>query len=421
MKHKRTTISARAIAVVIAAASLAGIAGCDSYVGDIEVPNSTIDEALLNSKTQVQFQITGVRSKFAMSHSVVTTISGLVSDELDFGGPDATFPQYLEIDRKITSVLNAEVEDFNITIGQLRLLADLLVDRVTNKIDFSDPATGKVPSQDSALKESALFTGYLYGGVARFWTAAYLGLEPKKGGGAIDAGPFIPSAQMYDLAIEKWKLALQHTASGYLKRVVNTLIARAYLFNGNYALAGTHAAEGLTAGDPDFQSLFTNTDNGSNGYWFFYAGLGRTQMIPAPRFTGYVTENPAEANRVLLMPSPKNPAVNIQGRYPAQNSPIPLVTWQENRLMQAEVELLGNNNPNAALGHVNAGRSSHDLAPLESLSKDALITERDKELSFTGNRVIDQNRFDLWDASLPAGFWHYIPLSKTERDANPNF
>lgn len=421
MKHIRTTISTRALAVVLAAASLVGVGGCDSYVGDIQEPNNTIDEALLNSKSQVQFQITGVQSKFAMSHSIVTTISGLVSDELDFGGPDATFPQYREIDQKITSVLNAEVEDFNITIGQLRLLSDLLVDRVTNKIDFADPATGKVSSQDSALKESALFNGYFYGGVARFWTASYLGLEPEKGGGAIDAGPFIPSAQMYDLAIEKWKLALQHAANSYQKRVVNTLIARAYLFNGNYALAGTHAAEGLTAGDPDFQSLFTTTDNGSNGYWFFYAGLGRTQMIPAQRFTEYVTENPAEANRVQLMKSPKDTTVNIQGRYPAQDSPIPLASWQENSLIQAEVELLGNNNPNAALNHVNAVRGSHSLAPLESLSKETLIIERDKELSFTGNRVIDQNRFNLWDASLPAGFWHYIPLSKTERDANLNF
>lgn len=419
MKHTRRILSARAFAAVVAAATILG--GCDSYVGDIQEPNNTIDEALLNSKSQVQFQITGVQSKFAMSHSVVTTISGLVSDELRFGGPDATFPQYLEIDRKITSVLNAEVEDFNATIGQLRLLSDLLVERVSTKIDFTNPDSGKVLPEDAALKESALFTGYFYGGVARFWTAAYLGLEPTKGGGAIDAGPFIPSAQMYDLAIEQWKLALQHTSDGYQKRVLNTLIARAYLINANYAMAGTHAAAGLTTGDPDFQSLFTTTDNGSNGYWYFYAGIGRTQMIPAQRFTDYVTENPAEANRVKLMLSPKDTSVNIQGRYPAQNSPIPLVSWQENSLILAEVELLGNNNPNAALDYVNAVRGSHNLASLESLSKEGLITERDKELSFTGNRLIDQNRFDIWSASLPAGFWHYIPLSKTERDANPNF
>jgi len=418
MNYRRTLRPAHLLAGVL---TLASLAGCDSYVGDIQQPNNTIDDALLNSKTQVPFQITGVQSKFAMTHSVVTTISGLVSDELEFGGPGATFPQYLEIDQKITSVLNAEVEDFNATIGQLRLLSDLLVDRVSTKIDFRDPAADTITSEDSALKESALFTGYFYGGLARFWTAAYLGLEPKKGGGAIDAGPFIPSAAMYDLAIEKWKLALQHTTNAYRKRVVNTLIARAYLINGNYAMAGTHAAEGLASGDPDFQSRFTNTDNGSNGYWFFYAGLGRTQMIPAQRFTDYVTATPAEANRVMLMQSPDDTTVNIQGRYPAQNSPIPLVTWQENSLIQAEVELLGNNNPNGALTHVNNVRSSHELAPLESLSKDALITERDKELSFTGNRLIDQNRFDIWDASLPAGFWHYIPLSKNERDANPNF
>lgn len=419
MKHTRITLSARALAAVVAAATLVG--GCDSYVGDIQEPNNTIDDALLNSKTQVQFQITGVQSKFAMSHSVVTTISGLVSDELVFGGPDATFPQFLEIDRRITSVLNVEVEDFNATIGQLRLLSDLLVDRVTTKIDFTDPEAGRVLPEDSALKEAALFTGYFYGGLARFWTASYLGLEPQKGGGAIDAGPFIPSAQMYDLAIEKWKSALQHTANDYQKRVLNTLIARAYLFNANYAMAGTHAAEGLTSADPDFQSLFTNTDNGSNGYWFFYAGIGRTQMIPAQRFSDYVTENPAEANRVKLMPSPKDTAVNIQARYPEQNSPIPLVSWQENSLIRAEVELLGNSNPNGALEYVNAVRASHNLASLESFSKDILMTERDKELSFTGNRLIDQNRFDSWSASLPAGFWHYIPLSKTERDNNPNF
>jgi hypothetical protein len=52
------------------------------------------------------------------------------------------------------------------------------------------------------------------------------------------------------------------------------------------------------------------------------------------------------------------------------------------------------------------------------MQKDDLLKKRDKKLNFTGNLLIDQNRFDIWH--LDAGTWHYLPITQRERDANPN-
>ncbi len=65
-------------------------------------------------------------------------------------------------------------------------------------------------------------------------------------------------------------------------------------------------------------------------------------------------------------------------------------------------------------------RTSHGIGALaETVTRDKLIEECDKELSFTGSRMIDQNRFNIWH--LPAGAWHFMPITQRERDANTNF
>ncbi len=63
-------------------------------------------------------------------------------------------------------------------------------------------------------------------------------------------------------------------------------------------------------------------------------------------------------------------------------------------------------------------RASHGIDPLATADLDVLYEERDKELCFTGIRVVDQRRFDKWH--LGPGTWKYFPITQDERNINPN-
>jgi hypothetical protein len=204
-----------------------------------------------------------------------------------------------------------------------------------------------------------MFTGYLYGGIARYFFATYMGLNPTEGGGVIENGPFIPSAAMYDSALVKFQQALAQAGSAYETRLMNSIIARTHLYAGNAAAALQFAQNGLVAGDAPLQSL--HSTESSNFVWQ-HAGLGRSQYVLDSRFLGYINADPSEAARIQF--------VNIRG---------------------------------------NDGVTVYQLQTKYG---------RDKELLLTGARLPDQRRFGIFH--LPAGRWQFLPITEQERNNNPN-
>ncbi len=383
------------------------LSGCEKWVQDVDDPIDVIPDDALNNESQVPFLITGVKARFATTHDQLTLLTDGLSDALFFDAnvPNATFPSYKEIDDREIKLDNNSVDGLFFDLGELRFFADDLVRRV-NEIEF----------QDQNLKNEALYVGNFFGGVARFFYAAYFGLEPTRGGGVIDAGPFIPSDQMYQLALEKFEAALSLAPTDYDRRVVHSMIAKIYLLMGDKASALTHAQQGMQPGDEPFNSLHSVE---STNAWYFGAGRGRTQWVMDGRFKQYVDEDPKEAARLPMREILGNDGVTVyygQDKYPDRSSPIPLMTWQENELMLAELEL--DTDANSALSRVNNVRASHGLDPLASLDFETLLKERDKELFGTGNRVLDQRRFNRWHSS--PGPWEYLPITERERNSNPN-
>ena len=381
--------------------------GCETYVQNIEPPIDTIDDAALNSETQVPFLINGIRETFSYTYGNLTMLAGGLSDELEFNRlvPGATFPQYEEIDLGRIQINNNSVEDLMLALGQLRLYADTLVAR-TGVIAFSSQQT----------KKTALYAGYFYGGMARFFWASYFGLEPLRGGGVINKSPFIPSHEMYELALERFQLALDNAPSDYDTRVVNSMIARILLIEGRYAEAETASQAGLLQSDPAFTALYSVEDPNP---WFYGAGMGRTQFVAANRFGVYVQTDPGEAVRVPLLDILGQDGTTHflrQNKYPEQETPIPLTSWQEMELLRAETAVR-NNRMQDALSSVNIVRSSYGLGPRNSCDLDTVMTERDIELFGTGMRLIDQRRTDHWH--LQADTWHFLPITQRERTSNP--
>lgn len=386
--------------------------GCDTYVEDVDLPIDSIDDAQLDAEAQVGFLIKGVQSRFSTTYDRIAMHAGGLSDELIFDQnvPNATFPTYLELDTGDIAFANNSNDGLYDDLGELRLFSDNLLERVA-----------EIPFEDADLKTEAEFTGHFYGGVARYFYAAYYGLTQRQGGGIItedpaNPGPFIPSDQMYTLALDKLSSA-RALADEAHTRVINTLIARIHLIQGNYAEARTAAAAGMVDGDAPFQSLHA-VDN-TNIYWS-QAGAGRNQWVADFRFNDYVTADPAEAARIPLTEVLGNDGTTVyyrQNLYPNRESPLNFATWQENELMLAELDIRDGAAP-AALTRINAVRASHGLDPLAAADMTILIDERDKELFTMGLRLLDQRRMDLWH--LGPETWWFFPITQDERNINTN-
>ena len=401
---------------------------CDSYVEDVEDPIDNIADDELNQASQVPFLISGVQGRFATTHDQITVLAGGLSDELFFDQnvPNATFPTFAQIDEGVIQLDNNSVDGAYGSLGEYRFLADRLLERVA-AIDAKAPGEGgfEEGEDDAALRNEALYTGYLHGGIARFFYAAYFGLNPREGGGVISnienpisrmRGRFIPSDEMYQLAIQKLDSALQFTeADSYEARLVNSIAARIHLYQDNYDLAQDRAESGLVEDDAPLESLHSvQLEN----FWYTQAGVGRTQYVADFRFADYVAENPQEATRIPLEDVEGNDGTIYvrQGLYPERPSPIVFISWQENSLMLAEVALRSGDAA-TAFPLVNSVRASHSLSPLASIDLDGLVVERDRELFTQGARLVDERRFDLWH--LGPDTWQYLPITQSERNDNP--
>jgi starch-binding outer membrane protein, SusD/RagB family len=396
----------RALRTLVAVPLLAMTTACGDWVTDIDPFIDTIEDRELDQPGSVDFVITGVRQAFAYAiDDLYVNVAGL-SDEFifDWQTPTAVFTQFNEINTGQPQEANFEVRTINNNIGRLRLLADDLLRRIEG-----------IPDVPAEARTRALYAGNFYGGVARFFGATYLGLEPNRGGATIDNGPFISSNDLYDLAVQKLEAALPH-ANDHQRRVVHSVIAKALLYKGDHAAAATHATQGLVEGDAPYQALYTSQDQ---NYFDQEAGSQRHQYTAAPRFQAYVDADTAEAARLPLRPVQGGEQTFwVQMKYPTNASPIPLAGWRENNLVRAELIVRGAATGDAA-ALINAVRASHGIGPISGpVTLETIIQERDKELFLTGARLPDQRRFDIWH--LGAGTWRFIPISDRERDLNPN-
>lgn len=390
------------------------LASCDAYIENLEHPIDRIPSDVLNSPEQVPFLITGVQQRHAQSHMNLGVQAGLLSDQFRFCHGvvvGCTFPTYRQLAQETPLLINnTSVRGLWVLQSQHRSLADELIDRVENRITFG-------PGQET-LRQEGLFHGYLHAGLSRLNLAAFWGIDQTTGGAVINAGPFMPSAELYAEAVSRFQTALTHSPSAYLTRVTNSLLARTHLYAGNYQQARAAAQNGMQQGDPSWDALYsTRTPN----YWFSASGPGRVQAVVMPRF-----ENSGDP-RAPVARAPMTAAAAAlglqmfrQARYNAQETPKPVINWQENHLMLAELALRldGAAGTVTALTLVNEARASYGMAPVALVDMGVIERERDFTLFTQAQRLVDQRRFGSWH--LPAGTWQYLPIPDSERLTNPH-
>lgn len=395
---------------------------CSEWVSSVEPLTDEVDDSLLTSEKEVPFVLAGVQGRWASYYSVMTRVAGLISDELfwETNVPNTGNAIWGEWNGNVPFLLTRTGTFEWDAAGETRFFADDLVRRV-GEIDFVD----------KNLEKEALFWGYFIGGFARFSYAAWWGLTQTEGGGVITddldkPGEFIPSQEMYGLALEKLALALGH-ADAYQAKVVHSLMARIHLFRQDYASAATEAGAGLIEGDPPFQALFSAAGFWNN-WWVFAGGANKTNPVDF-RFRDYHIGDAAEAARIPLIVAKGGDGVTdyyFQAIVTRRDDPLDVITWQEMALILAEIALR-NNDTGAALRHINQVRAAHGLADksaadlntdiLGILGLNLIVEERDKELIMHGMRLVDQRRFDIWHR--PGG-WQYALIPINERERNPN-
>lgn len=393
---------------LICVSVIALLAGCEDYINGVDPLIEKVEDERLTSESQIRFQITGVQQGFSAIASQIGCQSDLLSDALEYNNqnPDASFPQFEEINIGIINLTNGSVNTTWNVLHSLRFMADTLGVRA-----------GQITFTNEALKNEALFTSNFYGAVARFFLGTTFAIRENEPGACFNAGPFVPASQILDEAISKAKAALTFTTDAYLTKATNSFLAKLYMSKLDYVNAAVYAAKGLVKGDKDFTAL--HADN-SNIYFWGFAGNGRHQIHVADRFNDYIKADAKEAARLKLTSFKfgNGETHYFQNKYPNKSDAYIFLTWKENNLMLAELALRGQGSGNS-LNLVNEVRSSYSIDPLATINLDALYVERDKELFCQGTRLMDQHRFNKFHLSVIA--WKYLPIPQPERDANPNF
>lgn len=437
------------VATILAATLIFGLNACEDYVNNIKSPINDVADEVLNTPDDIPFLITGVKTAWVITWDEHTLFTDAMADAFEFTRDieQATFPTYEALDladppgEGVNPLIpdNNSTEAIYLELGRFRKHADLLVERVENDIEFN--------AENEYLKDMALYTGYFYGAVSRYTLGLFWSLVPNDGGGGtIDVSEFISKDQLLSDALSMLDDAIAHASTDLEIKYAHQLKARIYLYQGDYTNAQTEAALGLVAGDAPLLCEYNTVEPNE---WYYWAGPGRTQLHAADRFGTYVAENPEEAARIpyYLIEGVNDftPEEDIviggveyaggettkrkyiqQFKYGELGANIAFLTWQENTLMLAELAIRSGSD-GEGLGLINEVRASHGISALTADDVttmyggdylELIYVERDKELAFTGMRLIDQLRFDKWH--LGADTWKRMPISKRERDANDN-
>jgi hypothetical protein len=319
---------------------------------------------------------------------------------------------------------------------------------------------------DESSEKQGYYTAYLYQALPCYLLGTYYGNGPNypdDGGATLNESAFLPSDDLYSMAIAYFDSAIVY-ADEHQEKIIHSLLGRQYLYEGNYSAAAQHASLGLQQSDESFNALPGEEDPWPNWYWY-EAGSNRTRYTLASRFKHLLGEDfedtngngvwdstetftdcaiigadvgqgngmydgpiePEEIVRIPLSVAAMTPGQSysryFQMKYPFANSPVSIIDWKETHLILAELALRGESVNVTAIDAINAVRSSHGLQSLASVDYEVLLHERDKELFCQGQRLIDQNRFsDVINWHLPVDdTWHYLPVPFEEVLNNPNY
>lgn len=388
-----------------------------------------IEESTLRQPANAQVIVAGLRADFECALGQYVAVMGTVADEFaDSQGNAAIW----DIDRR-TSFASTSLYATGgcggfggvyTPVSAARYQADNTLQLLGNWTD------AEVPGRQALMARAGAYAGYSLVLLGEGFCSA-----------AIDVGPEMTPAQIFAAAEERFTLAITNaTATGgasgdSIRYMALVGRARARINQAKYADAAADAA-------------LVPTGFAFNARYSAASGRSENRVFRVNNTSGTITVDPSyRALRVNGAVDPRVPVVDAgrggsqptiplwsQGKYTSLTSPIPIATWREARLIQAEAALQANN-VTAAVGFINDLRQRAGVELAAYAGGDAtavraqLVEERRRELFLEGQRLYDTIRFNVPlnpapGASFPSGGTYgdnkCLPLPDIERLNNPN-
>ena len=393
----------RRFAMVAAAVALVA-GGCK---GVLEVSNEQdiLDKNLDNPDAVVPI-MNGVIGDYALAYANAIDIIGLFGQELQHTG---SFPTWREVERGIGTRPSGTGDQVYQNVSRAIWVADTAAVRFRKFLP-------------DAEKRFELATVLTWGGFAHFMLAVYFCEMTFHG------GPAVTPKQGYERAKAVFEDAVKVATAAARADVLRGALAgraRVRLMLGDYAGARDDARQ-IPQGFR-LMALYGNNTRENNAVATLTTTLIRREAGVHPRF--YNDARFKSDPRTLFRdkgdtakgPDPTRKFVE-QLKYPLRDTPIPVFTWQEARLIEAEAELqIGT--AAAAVTLVNQVRAASNLpaytGPATAAAVRALlIYERQAELWLQAQGLNDWRRFNLQFATQPLD--KCFQIGQLEFDTNPN-
>lgn len=395
----------RRFAMVAAAAAVAlGAGGCKSLL-EVNNEQDILDKNLDNPDAVVPI-MNGVIGDYALAYANAIDIIGLFGQELQHTG---SFPTWREVERGIGTRPSGTGDQVYQNVSRAIWVADTAAVRFRKFLP-------------DAEKRFELATVLTWGGFAHFMLADNFCEMTFHG------GPAVTPKQGYERARAVFDDAVKVATAAARADVLRGALAgraRVKLMLGDYAGARDDARQ-IPQGFR-LMALYGNNTRENNAVATNTTTLIRREAGVHPRF--YNDARFQGDPRTLFRdkgdtakgPDPTRKFVE-QLKYTLRDSPIPVFTWQEARLIEAEAELqIGT--AAAAVTLVNQVRAASNTpaytGPTTGAAvRELLIYERQAELWLQAQGLNDWRRFNLQFATQPLD--KCFQIGQLEFDTNRN-
>ena len=391
---------------VLGLVSLALALGACSDVLEVSNEQDILDENL-DTPEAVTPLMNGVIGDYALAYATAIDIIGLFGQELIHTG---SFPTWREVETGIGTRPSATGNQIYQNASRAIWVADTSAVRIREVLP-------------DAEKRFELATVLVWGGFAHFQ------LADNFCGMTFHGGPAVTPKEGYERAKAIFDDALTVATAANRPELRNAALAglaRAKLMLGDYAGARADA----TLIPPGFilRAVYGNNARENNAVATNTTTLIRREAGVHPRFYSgdprYKTDPRTlfrDKGDTAKGPDPTRQFVE-QLKYPARDTPIPVFTWQEARLIEAEAEIRLNN-PARAATLINLVRAAASLPAYTGPNTQEavlaqLIYERSAELWLQAQSLNDWRRFNLQFTPQPRD--KCFEIGQSEWDTNPN-
>jgi len=376
---------------------------------DVKPQSSILASEAFKDKKGIEKGILGAYSSFQnLSYYGRTFLifSDLAADNLDHPG-DATALEYRQVDNNAILPENGSVESIWASLYEGINVANNVIAKVPTMTDMTDA------EKNQALGELYFIRALNHFNLVNLFGDVPLKTKPTVGTGELDVSRD-DKELVYQQIIEDLKFAEQHlSASGAKVRASKyaavALLARVYLYKGDYELASAKATEVIDHGgytiiaygdvftdgsaESIFEIDFTDLNRNRIAEYNFPKSLnGRREVAPSPGLLGSYEADDERYEKTI--------ALNGGLAYPVKYNDLAIgadnvivLRLAEMYLIRAEAETMLEGDVLAIQDDINVIRTRAELADVGASSYGALLAaiekERRIEFAFEGHRWFD--------------------------------